>query len=308
MTPNRRHLIAGASALTAEFMAFSAHAEPMPSRALMIIGDWGREGRHQGEVAQQMNRAAGELDCVGVVSVGDNIYEDGVQSVNDPKWRTLFEDVYNGDKLRPLPWYVALGNHDYGGNPQAQVDYTQHSDRWKMPARYFKVAGPRLGIPDLDLFIIDTNPLIPNNAIGDDPMAVNVRSQDSAAQLAWLDRELAASGAKFKIVAGHHTIFSGGSLHGNSQDLIDRLLPILKRHGVIAYVNGHDHDLQYIAREGMHFICSGGGSEARDVSPILGTRFCLSRPGFALISIGQAGLDLAFRDDTGVTCYRALLS
>lgn len=308
MTSNRRQVLVGAAALTAEMTALSAYASASP-RSLLVVGDWGRASApHQREVAAQMDLAAQTLNCAGVISVGDNFYEDGVQSVDDPKWRASFEDVYSGAKLKSLSWYVALGNHDYGGVPQAQVDYTRQSDRWHMPSRYFKLAGASIGLPELDLFVLDTNPLIAENAIGDDPLNINVRTQDGDAQLAWLERALAASSARFKIVAGHHTVFSGGSTHGDTPDLIARLLPLLRRHGVTAYVNGHDHDLQHIVRDGLHFICSGAGSEARPVNPISGTRFCMARSGFAILSFDEGVLGLEFRDYTGASAYKALLS
>ncbi|MFT4074390.1 MAG: tartrate-resistant acid phosphatase type 5 family protein [Asticcacaulis sp.] len=308
-TPNRRKVIAGASALVAAAAINDAYAGAAPARSLLIVGDWGRDtAPHQREVASQMDRAAAERACVGVISVGDNFYEDGIQSVDDPKWRTSFEEIYTGASLRPLPWYVALGNHDYGGAPQAQVDYTRRSDRWHMPSRFFKVSGAEMGLPEIDLFVIDTNPLIDHYAEGDDPQAINVRSQDSQAQLAWLDRELAASTAKYKLVAGHHTIFSGGSLHGDTPDMIAKVLPLLKRHGVTAYINGHDHDLQHIARDDLHFVCSGAGSESRPVAAIEGTRFCLARAGFAILSVGADGLDVEYRDYAGATLYRSALA
>ena len=45
--------------------------------------------------------------------LGDNIYDSGVTSVTDPQWQTKFEIPYMGVNL---PFYVVLGNHDYGGN------------------------------------------------------------------------------------------------------------------------------------------------------------------------------------------------
>ena len=36
---------------------------------------------------------------------------------------------------------------------------------------------------------------------------------------------------------------------------------MLRAYGVTAYVSGHDHCLYHISRGGMHYICSGGGSE-----------------------------------------------
>jgi hypothetical protein len=37
---------------------------------------------------------------------------------------------------------VVLGNHDYRSNPQAQVEYTKVSNRWKIPERYYSFVVP----------------------------------------------------------------------------------------------------------------------------------------------------------------------
>ena len=308
MLTNRRNVLGGLVTVGTG-IAGASTAGADPGISFLVVGDWGRDGAsHQRDVATQMEGAARQFDCACVVSVGDNFYEDGVRSVDDAKWRSSFEDVYNGRRLMQTPWFVALGNHDYGGVPQAQVDYTAHSARWHMPARYFKVAGASLNCPAVDFFIIDTSPLIAENGRGDHAMAVNVRGQDAAAQLAWLDRELAASQAKFKFVFGHHTLFSGGSTHGDTPDLIVRLLPVLKARGVTAYINGHDHDLQHIARDGLDFVCTGAGSEVRPVSPVAGTRFCVARSGFSIVTVRGDQVGLEFRDYTGAGLYRADLA
>jgi hypothetical protein len=36
---------------------------------------------------------------------------------------------------------VALGNHDYRGVPQAQLDYAKTSSRWRMPAAFHSDPG-----------------------------------------------------------------------------------------------------------------------------------------------------------------------
>ncbi|KAI7756509.1 hypothetical protein M8C21_014498 [Ambrosia artemisiifolia] len=63
-----------------------------------------------------------------------------------------------------------------------------------------------------------------------------------------LDVALEESSATWKIVIGHHTIFSAGS-HGNTQELVDQLLPILEAKNVDLYINGHDHCLQHISSQ-----------------------------------------------------------
>ena len=50
----------------------------------------------------------------------DNFYNSGVTSVSDPQWLESWRTPYNHSSLQ-LPWYACLGNHDYIGNPQAQV-------------------------------------------------------------------------------------------------------------------------------------------------------------------------------------------
>ena len=99
----------------------------------LVVGDWGRQGtNHQRDVAVQMGKSAAALRSRCVISVGDNFYEDGVASTADPQWRSSFEEVYTAPSLQ-IPWYAALGNHDYRGSPQAQVAYTRNSTRWRMP-------------------------------------------------------------------------------------------------------------------------------------------------------------------------------
>ncbi len=304
---DRREILAGLAAATA-LAALPAKAAGTDTLSFLVIGDWGRDGAdHQREVAVQMDKAAAETGARFTVAVGDNFYENGVASVDDAKWRTSFEDVYTGAHLQ-TPWYAVLGNHDYGEAPQAQVDYSAKSSRWRMPARYFKVGGAELGFPAADLFFIDTTPLVESYGHKPGPRGDNVRAQDGAAQLAWLDRELAASTAPRKIVFGHHTLFSGGSAHGDTPEIVARVLPILKARGVFAYINGHDHDLQHIQRDGLHVICSGAGSEVRPVARVEGTQFCVSQSGFAVVTLTPAGMAVEFRDYLGQSLYKAELA
>jgi len=304
---DRRTLIGGlAIGATSLAIAPSALAaatdQPL---SFVVIGDWGRGTEAQHRVAAEMGRAAAAAKARFVLAVGDNFYDKGVESVDDPLWKSMFEDVYTHPALQ-VPWHVALGNHDYGGNPQAQVDYTARSARWRMPQRYYKVADRSLHHAGIDMFVIDTSPFVqsyrkdPTN-----PRARNMSSQDVDAQLAWLDAALGASRGKWKLVVGHHTIHSGGSAHGDTTELVERLKPILLRRGVQVYIAGHDHDLQHIHRDGLHIIQCGAGMEARPVEPVEGTQFCIAQPGFGVMTVDDGKLTVEFRDQAGVPLYRA---
>lgn len=304
---NRRDVlnsIAATAAMTAMPRTFAA----VPAAALnfLVVGDWGRDGAdRQREVAEQMAKAAERLDSRHVISVGDNFYENGVQSTSDPQWHSSFEEIYSAKSLQ-IPWYVALGNHDYRGVPQAQIDYAKTSDRWHMPSRYYKLEGSDIGAPHLDLFVIDTSPLV--HQYRDDVhsvIAANVLNQDVPAQLRWLDQQLSQSTTPWKLVIGHHTVHSGGSGHGDTPEMTTLIEPLLRKHHVQAYINGHDHDLQHIRRGGVDYICCGAGSEVRPVRAVDGTLFCAARSGFAAMRSDRDSLSLEFHDFTGAGLYRA---
>jgi len=303
---NRREVLsalAATAAVTALPNAFAA-AAPAPCNFL-VVGDWGREGdAHQREVAVQMGRAAQSLASQCVFSVGDNFYEDGVQTTSDPLWRSSFEAIYSAPSLQ-VPWYVALGNHDYRGNPQAQIDYATISQRWRMPSRYYKVSGSQIGAPHLDVFVIDTSPLVHKYRKDvHSAIAANVVSQDVPAQLRWLDDQLSRSTAPWRLVVGHHTIYSGGSGHGDTPETTELIEPLLRKHGVQAYINGHDHDLQHIRKGGVDYLCCGAGSEVRPVQAVEGTLYCAARSGFAVLRSNLDSLSVEFRDFTGASLYR----
>ena len=307
---NRRTTLAGiVGTVVGASLPRRRAAAAAPSVDFLVVGDWGRDGAsHQRDVAKQMERAASSRRSCCVVSVGDNFYEQGVASAADPQWRSSYESVYHARSLQ-IPWYVALGNHDYRGSPQAQIDYSAQSSRWRMPARYFKVEGTALNAPYLDFFFIDTSPLVHKYRDEvEDAIAENVRTQDVDAQLHWLNQELMQSVARWKLVIGHHTLRSGGSKHGETAEVVQLVEPILLKHGVTAYINGHDHDLQHIRRGGLNCIGSGAGSEVRPVNAVSGTLFCAARSGFAAITCSLESVELEFVDFTGSKLYRAAVA
>jgi acid phosphatase len=175
-----------------------------------------------------------------------------------------------------------------------------------MPSRYYKVAGSELGSSLVDLFVLDTAPMV-DGANYDEMLQQLARGHlephRRAQQIAWLDRALSASRAPWKIVMGHHPVYSGG--HGDSPELVEHVAPLLEAHGVQLYINGHDHSLQHIRRGRVDYVCTGSGAEASDrVEAVQGTRYFLSRPGFAAFRIDAQALELDFRDLHGQSVYR----
>jgi acid phosphatase len=270
-----------------------------------IIGDWGRHGRpDQLAVAQQMGIACAQANASFMISVGDNFYEDGVASLQDLHWQNSFENVYAAKSLQ-VPWYVALGNHDYRGSVEAQLDYGKTHPRWIMPARYYRQVYAVDASTNMECFYIDTSPMM-SEYIPDEAMKA-VRTQDVPLQLAWLDQALGDSTAPWKLVIGHHPIYSAGLGHGSEKDLIATLLPILQKHKVQAYFCGHDHDLQHLKTGELHLILSGGGSEHRPVFSIAESQFGRSASGFALASVRANEMQARLIDDKGKLLHTAMV-
>ena len=110
---------------------------PKDALHFFVIGDWGRNGEYgQKEIAKVMADAAEQVEPKFIISTGDNFYPSGVRSIMDPHWKASFEDIYPQHSLQG-DWYIVLGNHDYKGNPDAQIEYSTISRRWNMPSRYF---------------------------------------------------------------------------------------------------------------------------------------------------------------------------
>ncbi|MGB7344568.1 MAG: metallophosphoesterase [Pirellulaceae bacterium] len=247
--------------------------------SLLLIGDTGKGSEQRIEVMRSIKQQPFVSDIDAVLLMGDNFYEAGVVSVDDPKFKIDFEDVFAGGAF-DCPFYPTLGNHDYAGNIDAQVEYSQRSDRWKMPALYYKVRHESEG-QTLDLFVIDSNTIVSGQPSADD-------------QIAWLDSELAASDAQWKIVMGHHPIITGGE-HGPSQIMQDRFAPLFIKHNVDIYAAGHEHDLQMLdSNQGWLQVISGSGSKIRSTTWIDSTQFAAAKPGFAWLLVQNGRLSISY--------------
>lgn len=264
----------------------------------IAMGDWGRNGEnYQREVAAGMGKAAHDLDASFVIATGDNFYPVGVQSTQDYHWISSFESIYRAQSLH-VKWFPVLGNHDYASNPDAQVAYSQISSRWHMPARYYTRTF-RVGTDSLLLVFLDTDP-IEKELRGSPYDSVKYRKGYVAEQMRWADQLLAASKARWKIVVGHHPLYTGGwrKESADTKRMQALLEPMLRKHQVDVYLCGHEHHLEYIKPDGpTHHILSGAASEARPVSvyPKIG-KFAAATQGFATFSVTPDQILIQFID------------
>ncbi|MFP4089549.1 MAG: purple acid phosphatase family protein [Cyclobacteriaceae bacterium] len=266
-----------------------------------VLGDWGRAGNEgQQLVADQMAHQAELLQPDFIISTGDNFYDNGVDGPEDPLWQSAFEQVYHHSALQ-IPWYCVLGNHDYGGNTLAQINYGTQSERWHMPSRFYGKCLQN-GSLSADFIFTDTTPLIQEYQESDSHP--DILKQRSEVQLRWLRRRLAHCETQWKIVIGHHPVYSSSPMHGDTEELLHDFEPLFRKYEVDAYLCGHEHDLQLQQPEGeTYYVVSGAGSEIRETDRKEITTFSASAHGFACITLDGQQMQIQFIDEQGATLY-----
>lgn len=251
----------------------------------LAIGDFGWHGNaHQQSVADAMEILARSTHIDFVLALGDNFYPEGVTSVDDPQWKTSFENVYNGDSLKQLPWYVTLGNHDYISDPSAQIAYSKISNRWTMPDYYYTITFP-LDEEIIRLVVMDTNPF--EKPHYDDPNLYTKFTGDTTTQKVWLDSVFSLKDAAWTIVSGHHPFYTGGLRANNPNSVRTSLLPLFTKHDLPIYFSGHEHDLQHLKPDGnrLNQFVNGAGSEIRPTGSIESTKFSASDRGVMSVEV-----------------------
>lgn len=270
-----------------------------------LANDLGRNGYYdQKPIAKLMGRMAENIDIECVIAAGDVHHFEGVRSVNDPLWMTNYELIYNHPELM-IPWYAILGNHEYRGNSQAVIDYTNISGRWNMPARYYTFVLENDGIT-IRMVMVDTAPLIDKYRT-DSQKYPDACKQDINQQLNWIDSVLTSAKEDWVIVVGHHPIFAEtGKDDSERLDLQKRLDRVLRKHAnVDMYLCGHIHNFQYIRPKDnkIDYVVNTSGSLSRKVKPIEGTQFCSNESGFSLITADKKELKLHMINKTGKVIY-----
>lgn len=252
--------------------------------SFVSIGDWGANqiggqfSINVNAVASQMATTATNVDAKFVINTGDNFYWCGIQNTSDPQIANDYEIPYNYPSLK-VRWYSALGNHEYGYNVQAQIDYTKISSTWYMPARYYTKRIQLEGTNYATLLFLDTSPCYSpyrsDNIDNWDPCMTeyptcsqkntdddfegpcmfhsNIMGQDCSAQYSWLKSTLQAIPKDdWLIVVGHHP--------ADEIDVKD-FTTLLQQRGFSIYLNGHAHTLTLYSIDNANaYVTTGAGA------------------------------------------------
>jgi predicted MPP superfamily phosphohydrolase len=271
----------------------------------IIVSDWGWNGfKFQQQVADQMTKTADSVHAKFIASCGDNFQVSGIASTQDPLWMTNFENIYKGLSLQ-VEWFPVLGNHDYKGSPQAEIDYSKISRRWRLTNHYYTFAKKINDSISARFIFLDTPPLLAE--YHKNPLEYpEIAKQDTSKEIKWLKDVLAGSKEQWIIVFGHHPVYSASKTHGNTPEMIAKIKPLLEKYHTQFYICGHDHDFQHLNEKGkdVEYIVTGTGGEPRPSTTDELSVFSGSEPGFSVVSLRADSLKICFVGIKGNIIYQ----
>ena len=202
-----------------------------------VIGDSGRWSAEQRETAAQLAAQRERFPFELVLMLGDNNYGDG----SPESYLRRFEEPFKPLLDAEVKFYAARGNHDVG----PQWDYrlfNMNGQRYYTFERRSGLAAPLAG-ERVQFFGLDT---------------VNLDDD----QLIWLDQQLGASTADWKIVFQHHPLYTSGRYSLSSALQRRTLEQAFIEHEADVVFAGHEHVYERLVPQSgvMYFVSGASGS------------------------------------------------
>jgi len=201
-----------------------------------LVGDTGNGSKRQMLIAKLMQR-----ECDQIRHLGDIIYYVGAKDRNDPLLASRFLNVY---KDLTVPMYIALGNHDYGQNPDIYLDVAKEfPNKYIFPNNYYMEFFSKPQNKGMCFISLDTTPIANVNP------AVGFKSPRVRAQMQWLDSlpNLIRNRCSFTFSFTHHPFINVSK--GRDEGVTEMVRVELYEKRLLKYVNmvvaGHDHFLAY---------------------------------------------------------------
>lgn len=282
--------------------ASGGDAAPSPDRVrFLVLGDTGEPSPELLGVvrsAVQGCRAEGDRPaCAFGLLLGDNFYEDGVTSVDDPLWQTAFREPFAPfSELPGFTFWAVAGNHDWRADEagiDAQIAYSTAAANdpalWSMPARSYEVPG----LPDwLHVAGLDSVTLIDG-----DTAFVEALAEDLRPRSGW------------KIAFAHHFVMSTG-LHAKAPErddeiLAERLAPLVDA-GLGVLISGHDHHQEVLSDGRLRQIIQGSSARSRQLRRTEYSKrseWARAGFGFAIVDVTPQTLVVSFYDQDGARVH-----
>jgi tartrate-resistant acid phosphatase type 5 len=236
-------------------------------------------------VSHAMQSFCAQHGCDFATMLGDNIYPDGAMANDDDarRFRDLFTIPYGSlvQGQEDFRIYGVLGNHDWHtsrAGAMAQVRFLETTTPFFMNGLFYRVVPPA-SHGEVEIFALDTEVLLAGTTVHDAVLAEDASEVDTEElehlepwaapqteaernMVRWLGSGLANSKARWKIVIGHHPLWStAGSKFQQAKALRRLILPTLCRYADL-YLAGHEHTLE------VHTDDCSAALPGTDVTPL----------------------------------------
>lgn len=282
-------------------------ALPNAEFTIFMVADAGRNGSYdQTRIGEVMGVYADKLEPEIVLNCGDMFHYNGVQSVDDPLFISNFENIYRHGELH-CSWWGVLGNHEYRGNTQAVIDYTNRSRRWNVPERYYSKTfeGIGNGNDSITVVFMDTAPML--DKYHEEPHEYpDVVNQDPQQQVEWIDKTLENSNSKWKIVVGHHPIYSYSKKKpAETAQMQSRVADIFNKNKVDISFSGHVHTFQHLQPLEAYtdYFVAPSASLARAPQTGEFTTFAGEGAGFLVLGVNDDHITVSMINSDGKMVY-----
>jgi acid phosphatase type 7 len=212
------------TALT-ELAPLTTAAAPGAEKPIRFVA-WGDSGN--GSPAQDaIAKRVSEVPFDFIVLLGDIAYEDGTAKQLEDNFFAVYRDF-----LRYVPAYPSIGNHE------------RHT---------------RKGQPYFDTFVLPHTERYYSWDWGDVHFVAVDTTQRDAKQIAWLDADLRATKRPWKIVFGHHPMYTSSVRTAGSHSIRKSFAKVLTDNKVDFYLSGHEHHYERFRVANVNYVVSGGG-------------------------------------------------
>jgi uncharacterized protein (TIGR03382 family) len=221
------------------------------------VGDFGSNNQDQRDVAKAMLGREPQL----FLALGDNAYEMGTEAEFQ---HNLFEPM--APLLAQVPFFAVPGNHEYETNQGQPYFDNLYLPTSQSGGEYYY----SFDWGHVHFVAIDSN------------CAIGLSSADRCTfeeQQQWVEEDLAASTAPWKIVFFHHPPWSSGE-HGSQLKMRREFSPLFEKYGVDLVLTGHDHNYERthpmrgneVAPSGtpepVYLVVGSGGAKLRELSTV----------------------------------------
>ena len=211
---------------------------------ICLAGDIGTGGSGEVQVALALQKAG----CTQVRLLGDLVYPKGIRDASDENLPSHLLQPYGALLDAGVPVYLALGNHDYDGNPAAWLEVAKGNHGLHMPARFYAEQQA----DGLCIITLDTNWY----------QKINLWPWRST-QTDWLRTTLERlkGSCTLSVGLGHHPLYASGD-HGNARFDTGIFLQEEVTGKFDVYIAGHEHLLGDEGEvDGTRWLVSGAGAK-----------------------------------------------